>query len=633
MADSSEHTEAGLPPPSQIRCFSAPYHDGRWEHGFRTTPQWAHHNSRGFQMQWLDSFATRKIVDTVASLRVRDAQNAHTRQLLQRLGGGKRRSPPIFSDCTPPRRAWPRPRRAARISLGTPLATANALSQRMLSELLLPAGRRKPWADRLAHFDETVRALAASPAPDCIGAPRVYPIQKDHKELIYRPLAIYSPQDRALIGHAARYLRTAFDPIFRPESYAFRAPSDGSRPPRHHDAFAALVDYRAARPSRALWVAECDISAFYDTVSHQVAQRSFELAAQRVTDRGDALDERARVLFDAYLASYSFTVAARPAAAEFFRSRQLSGAVLKWPEKQLSEYWISLESVPIGIPQGGAISCVIANLVLHMADEAVLGSPAARDPDLFYARYCDDMIVAHPSRSECNGALARYLATLERLALPYHAPEATPYSATHWKSKSKWPYRWGPRCDGDVPWVAFVGYQLRHDGVLRIRPSSLQKHATKLVRETTSAIAALERRNWTSRDSRASVLARVEGRLLSLSTGRVPLGLHQLRRGTFCWTDGFHLLRHAGHIAGQLRRLDRIRTRQLRRLRRRLRQLTSRPSEPRRGQRRALKYRGYPFSYAYQFAPRVEPVTEGVELRSPSNPPPQPSKPPLRPRH
>jgi len=476
----------------------------------------------------------------------------------------------------------------------------------MLAELRVPSGRREPWGNRLANFEETLRALAASPTDTCIATPRVHPIRKDPKELVYRPLAVYSPQDRVLIGQAAKYLRTVFDPIFRPESFAFRAPADGAPPPRHHDAFAALIKYRSNISPRAVWVAECDISAFYDTVSHRTAQRTFAAAAQLLARVGSALDERARTIFDAYLASYSFAETARPAAQSYFGRQHLDGAVLKWPDGPLSRYWTSTDSVRIGIPQGGAISCVIANIVLHEADEAVLGKAANRDPDLFYARYCDDMILAHPSQRECEAALGRYLAALERLALPYHQPEASPYSAAHWKAKSKWPYWWGPRDNEGVPWVAFVGYQLRHDGVVRIRPSSLQKHAMKLVRETTAAIAALNRRNWKSRDSRASVEARIAGRLLSLSTGRIPLGLHKVQCGTFCWTDGFQLLRNARHVVAQLRRLDRVRTRQLRRLRRRLTQLSSRPNKAPSKRRRTLHYRGYPFSYVYQFAPRED---------------------------
>ena len=46
--------------------------------------------------------------------------------------------------------------------------------------------------------------------------------------------------------------------------------------------------------------------------------------------------------------------------------------------------------------------------------------------------------------------------------------------------KSKAPYEWGPATKpGRVPWCAFVGYQIRHDGALRLRPSSLKKEVEK----------------------------------------------------------------------------------------------------------------------------------------------------------
>ena len=69
----------------------------------------------------------------------------------------------------------------------------------------------------------------------------------------------------------------------------------------------------------------------------------------------------------------------------------------------------------VGVPQGGAISMLIANWVLDIADRRV---ERWGDESLFYARFCDDIVIAHPDRRKCRAARDRYLRALERLLLP-----------------------------------------------------------------------------------------------------------------------------------------------------------------------------------------------------------------------
>lgn len=176
------------------------------------------------------------------------------------------------------------------------------------------------------------------------------------------------------------------------------------------------------------------------------------------------------------------------------------------------------------------------------------------------------MIVAHPSKRECMAAMERYLAALERLALPFHPPTECVYSAKHWDAKSRAPYCWGGRRAGAVPWVSFVGYQLRFDGKARVRRTSITKHLEKQVAEVQQVVGSLQKAQWTTRRSRASVLEGVYRRLISLSVGRVPAHRWDQELGTYCWTDGFKELRAGPHDETQLRSLDRGRSRQIRRL-------------------------------------------------------------------
>ena len=94
----------------------------------------------------------------------------------------------------------------------------------------------------------------------------------------------------------------------------------------------------------------------------------------------------------------------------------------------------------IGIPQGGALSPLLANIVMDAVDRAVLSD---QDPDLFYARFCDDMIIVHPDKRKCADALHRYLEAVALLKLPVHkVSRKTRYSASYFTEKSKEPIAW-----------------------------------------------------------------------------------------------------------------------------------------------------------------------------------------------
>src|SRR5581483_6777024 len=86
-------------------------------------------------------------------------------------------------------------------------------------------------------------------------------------------------------------------------------------------------------------------------------------------------------------------------------------------------------------------------------------------------------------------AFGAYLAALKELKLPYHEPKCVVfYNKEFWEFKSKQPYRWtGKKWFGCVPWVQFVGYQVRYDGLVRIKKKSFQKQKDSL-REATDEV-------------------------------------------------------------------------------------------------------------------------------------------------
>lgn len=81
-----------------------------------------------------------------------------------------------------------------------------------------------------------------------------------------------------------------------------------------------------------------------------------------------AIEPRAIDVFNAYLRVYSFSVNVAGEATTALRRRDINGA-FKWHEKELQLLHKTTSLPPIGVPQGGALSCLIANAVLHKADK------------------------------------------------------------------------------------------------------------------------------------------------------------------------------------------------------------------------------------------------------------------------
>ena len=73
----------------------------------------------------------------------------------------------------------------------------------------------------------------------------------------------------------------------------------------------------------------------------------------------------------------------------------------------------------VGIPQGSAISCVVANVLLDSVDRTL--DKAGRDH--LYVRYCDDMVLIHPTRAICENLFQKYIEGVKSLKLPVHSPQ------------------------------------------------------------------------------------------------------------------------------------------------------------------------------------------------------------------
>ncbi len=418
----------------------------------------------------------------------------------------------------------------------------------------------------------------------------------------YRPIAEYNLEDKIIIALTANYLRDAFDQDFLSCSYAFRAKGNKQRKtPTHHIAVQDLIDYSKKYDGKILFVAECDITKFYDTVHHDVARKALNRAIERANNRGIYVDSRAISIFNSSLNSYTFFNTARPQAEKWFKQHNIEGNIGQ-PEKGIAKFYSNVFEEPIGVPQGGALSPIIANLVLDRADREVIQDIEMADVDLFYARYCDDMILIHPVKEKCEQAFDRYIEASKCEKLAAHEPQCIEYPQNYYDCKSKQTFMWGKQngTSNIAPWISFCGYEIRYDQTIRIRKKSMKKELEKQVKVADKIIEVLNSKKRVSNKSRGQILFRLTNKLISMSVGRVQLGKHYKHISQFCWASGFKLLKENEHIRSQLRRLDRNRERQISRINRRLQQHDVKFTKTNRDID-VPEYYGAPFSYYAQF--------------------------------
>lgn len=511
----------------------------------------------------------------------------------------------------PPRREWPGPGQRARSrALRNGSDAVNAvLVDWLLSQFGTPLRDSPTWLRRLRRVVGQIRVRIRTWGPNsALSSPTIYALLKSRggtpgEADAFRALAVYGLIDRIVVSLVARYFRQLTDHAMHPGSFAFRTQIP---PLTHHDAVERILRFRGENESTEKWVAEVDIRGFFDVVSHGVARQAVKRLLDRLP-RSTVADPRALAILDAYFDSYAFNMGGQATAlAEARRQRRAQHDVqVPWPDDALRNLGVDIDNERVGIPQGGALSCFLANAILDLADWRVdAASRGQNDAAALYLRYCDDIICMATSRERCQTMVDSYTEALVDLRLPAHSSLVfdRPYDKARegrqggfWKGKSKAPFRWaaaGPI--GSVPWCSFVGYQVRFDGVLRIRPSSIRKEVDKH-HEILSQVRRFIARHGQMLSKRR-ILYRVRQRLRAIAVGSGTV-----RQGRvpppFSWAQGFRLMGQHASLRGQLRELDRHRVASVARLRRTLarRGKSRKESSP---SPEALKFEGFPFSYA-----------------------------------
>ncbi|MCG5531704.1 group II intron reverse transcriptase/maturase [Halorhodospira halochloris] len=166
-----------------------------------------------------------------------------------------------------------------------------------------------------------------------------------------RQLGIPTVRDRIVQQALRSILEPIFDPYFHPSSYGYRPGRSG-----HHAIGKAELFIRRYRRE---WVVDMDLSRCFDTLNHDLIIRQFR---QRITD-GSVLS----------------------LLRQFLESGVMVGH--------------HIEETPLGSPQGGVISPLIANVYLDAFDQFMKGRGHR------IVRYADDILILCASKAGAQNAL------------------------------------------------------------------------------------------------------------------------------------------------------------------------------------------------------------------------------------
>lgn len=558
----------------------------------------------------------RYLVGVLCRKRIDLARKHRRSSFVHRCSGTKRKLPQEeLVGLLPPRRHWPRlipwQRRS---SEDLPRDVANALASYVLVHLGNSQANFR-WIVQLRRFLEERRAAILNWESHRVQKPtRVIPIPKGrggHGQK-YRVLTTYDLKDAIADTVFAACLRKLIDSHLSLHCYAFRLPRDG-RALTHHSAVDATLRFSERCRRQPLWVSECDITGFFDSVSHEVVRRELH---RLLRDIGKTPSRSLVAFIDSFLSGYSYSDVRQVALQRLSRMKVSNPNIFDAAAARRKTGIPAKDGERLGIPQGSALSCVLANVVLASADEAC-GKVMAHHRRSFYARYCDDVVIASTNRRITQRAMASYRIALGRLELPFHPMEVVgPHDKRrYWRTKSKDVYRWThPRLPG-LHWLGFLGYQFRRDGRVRARASSIQKELAKQQRVVDDIIAAVDReRTRAARVGRPHEVPRLKRiryralmHLISIGVGYPTPYILRPATNSVCWASGFTLLRSPAVDRDLLRRLDRGRGVAMRRLWGRLSallalgQVKEEPNELAMQKQFAIKFDGSPTSYYVQF--------------------------------
>lgn len=534
-----------------------------------------------------------------------------------------------LSKILPPRKKWVNIGRTSRIDKETnQLITSNKRNEYSLIKTIKSyriKSPNEPWLLALDEFVMDIQKTVAS-GKYLISTPTIYPKLKKEKQLKgeneCRPICLFNLKDRIILSITNKYLTRLFEDCFEDCSYAFRAKKNkaGTAILSHHDCIKDILEFKQEHSTTPLWIVECDMEKFYDTVNHKIAKVLYDELIQKCKTKYPSTDfSKPTHVFYQFLECYSFNKnAPLREHINYWESYNIPSGHFKWvaEEFEVLGYYDNIENERIGIPQGGALSGLIANIILNVVDKVVMQSGA------FYMRFCDDMIILHPDKTTCEVAKELYVNTLKGLKLvPHKFKNETDLVEVRknkskerkklgensykpfWNEKSKGPYKWASINESGFPWIGFVGYEIHHEGHVRVRKKSFLKEIKKQEEVVEEVRKAVEHG---MRKSKGSVTESVIHRLVGMSVGRVSLRNYETVSNDLCWKNGFKELKPNKYSVKQIKQLDRNRNKLYYDLLKDLKEYEGDDNNKLDSKPRQIVHFNKPFSYYYQILERRE---------------------------
>lgn len=368
-----------------------------------------------------------------------------------------------------------------------------------------------PWVRNLEAFIREIRSIVDGSTAFRLESPAILPkYKKDGKRPdgtvvhIYRPICVYSDiRTKVVLALACKYMLAMFDRCFHSRMFFMRnarKDTEGNwSTPDYRDCVRMASAFRKAHEGDDIYVGECDIQKFYDIFNHDsilcCLDRLFELRAS-LAGTDTVVFRQLRRVMEMYLDSFDFPghVLRLNDDAQFWAREVSSRTTADDPHPVCMFDWVQRENFlkcgcygsgeeldraikegRIGIPQGGSLSGIIVNVVMNVVDTDIV-SP--KDPGRFFARYCDDILLMHTDREKCAAYLESYRKALAEQRLVWHdfvdvgsskKDGSRKIGSAFWNAKSKSVFLWGRGERNSSDWIAFVGYEMRYTGEIRIR--------------------------------------------------------------------------------------------------------------------------------------------------------------------
>jgi hypothetical protein len=522
----------------------------------------------------------------------------------------------ILTSMMPARRKWFHLYPNERIKNNNPLNTFDYNKLAILKRIKydINNGINTSYLNNLLDFCKRVVSIVESPTFSFTPPTTIPKIKKRLKnEAECRPISIFTQlEEYVILTLSNKFLTELFDNNFYEESLAFRAlrtyhGQDG-KITTHHDAIKTILNFLKRFDNRNIYVAECDMQKFYDTVGHKVVRKSFyKLIRKHENNKDGKTYKSIKRIIEAYLKCYSFpqNVLCHNHNPQYWESHKIENGKFSWIKRQdvpkSYKNYTTFKKAKVGIPQGGALSGLIANIVLNNVDQTV--SSHLTDHDL-YIRYCDDMILLSTNKRRCEEIFKIYSSALEKVHLIPHKPNPNYIynRKTFWECKTKTVYKWDIAQKSNPEWIGFVGYEIRRDGDVRIRKSSLLKEIKKQKDYVNNIIQKIGKNDCVGAGTlRESCI----NHLISMSVGRVTLWNAAKIANEMCWINGFRELRYGNRVKSQIKELDYYRNKTINIANKKFKKLrglgnATSNKEFKRGKVLISRY-GKPFSYYYHF--------------------------------